>query len=167
MNQETNREKSPKSEEVGGESYRLPDDSQGFALAELAGWHLLEKKGEDLVVLDLRGRSDVCDFFIIASGQSKTQVNALAKHLHRALLGAGHHPKGLEGMDKGRWALLDFFDVVVHIFHTEAREYFQLEKLWGDAPRLDLDSLWYTSGDTAGRHPDLNFTTTFGAGSAD
>ena len=167
MNQKTNRENSKKSEEVGGEPYTLPDDSQGFVLAELAGWHLLEKKGEDLVVLDLRGRSDVCDFFIIASGQSKIQVNALAKHLHRALLGAGHHPKGLEGMDQGRWALLDFFDVVVHIFHSEAREYFQLEKLWGDAPRLDLDSLWYTSPDTAGRHPDLNFTTTFGAGSAD
>jgi len=167
MNQETNQENSKNPDEVGGEHHTLPDDSPGFVLAERAGWHLLEKMGEDLVVLDLRGRSDVCDFFLLASGQSKIQVNALAKHLHKELLGAGHRPKGLEGMDQGRWALLDFFDVVVHIFHTEAREYFQLEKLWGDAPRLDLDSAWYASPDTAGRHPDLNLTTSSGADRAD
>ncbi len=167
MNLEKNQENLDGPGGVGGEPLTLPDDSMGFVLAELAGWHLLEKKAEDLMVLDLRGRSDVCDFFVLASGQSSTQVKALAKHLHKELLGAGHKPKGLEGMEDGRWALLDFFDVVVHIFHTEAREYFQLEKLWGDAPRLDLDSVWYALPDTAGRHPDLNFKTTFGAGAAD
>ncbi len=154
-------------DKAGGERLTLPDDSAGFALAERAGWHLLEKMAEDLVVIDLRGRSDVCDFFLLASGRSRIQVKSLAKHLHRELLGASHKPKGLEGMNDGRWALLDFFDVVVHIFHTEAREYFQLEKLWGDAPRVDLDSVWYASSDVAGRHPDLNFTTTHGAESAD
>jgi ribosome-associated protein len=167
MNQKMNQEHSDNPDGVGGEPLTLPDDSMGFVLAERAGWHLLEKRAEDLVVIDLRGRSDVCDFFVLASGQSSIQVKALAKHLHKELLGAGHKPKGLEGMEDGRWALLDFFDVVVHIFHTEVREYFQLEKLWGDAPRLDLDSVWYASTDTAGRHPDLNFTTTFGAGAAD
>ncbi len=167
MDQRTGSEESSKPGETGGEPHPLPDDSPGFVLTERAGWHILEKRGEDLVVLDLRGRSDVCDFFLIASGNSKIQVQALAKHLHKALLGAGHRPKGLEGMDSGRWALLDFFDVVVHIFHTEAREYFQLEKLWGDAPRLDLDSAWFALSDTAGRHPDLNFTTTNGADRAD
>jgi hypothetical protein len=89
-------------------------------------------------------------------------VKALAKHVHQELLGSGQRPQGLEGMDDGRWALLDFFDVVVHIFHTEAREYFQLEKLWGDAPRLDLDPAWYARSATAGRHPDLNFTLSAG-----
>jgi len=167
MNSEMNQDHSDNADGVGGEPLTLPDDSMGFVLAERTCWHLLEKKAEDLVVMDLRGRSDVCDFFVLASGRSSIQVKALAKHLHKELLGAGHKPKGLEGMEDGRWALLDFFDVVVHIFHTEVREYYQLEKLWGDAPRLDLDSVWYASPDTAGRHPDLNFTTTPGAGGAD
>ena len=138
--------------------------SLGMRLEKAWRQHEGEIKG---VVLDMRGRSDVCDFFLIASGTSKIQVQALAKHLHKSLLGAGHRPKGLEGMDSGRWALLDFFDVVVHVFHTEARDYFQLEKLWGDAPRLDLDSAWYSLADTAHRHPDLKFTTTSGADTAD
>ncbi|MCK9996215.1 MAG: ribosome silencing factor [Candidatus Krumholzibacteria bacterium] len=167
MDQRTDQEESNKSGEAGVEPNSLPDDSAGYALTERAAWHLLEKRAEDLVVLDLRGRSDVCDFFLIASGNSKTQVQALAKHMHKSLLGAGHRPKGLEGMDSGRWALLDFFDVVVHIFQTDVREYFQLEKLWGDAPRLDLDSAWFALPETAGRHPDLNFTTTSGADRAD
>ena len=167
MNQEKNQEHSNKSDEVGGDTLAMPDDSMGFALAERAGWHLLEKKAEDLIVIDLRGRSDVCDFFVLASGQSKIQVQALARHLHKVLLTAGHHPKGVEGMDDGRWALLDFFDVVVHVFHTEVREYFQLEKLWGDAPSLVLDSVWFASPDTAGRHPDLNLSKTSGADRAD
>ena len=162
-----NRKHTDNPDKEGVESLALPDDSTGFALAERAGWHLLEKKAEDLVVIDLRGRSDVCDFFLLASGQSSIQVKALAKHLHKELFGAGHKPKGIEGMDDGRWALLDFFDVVVHIFHTEAREYFQLEKLWGDAPSLNLDSVWYSSPDISERHPDLNFTSTYGAESAD
>lgn len=153
---------------AAGTEFTMPDDSAGFALAELAGWYLLEKKCEDLVLLDLRGRSDVCDFFVLASGQSSTQVKALAKHVHNALLAGGHRPKGLEGMNDGRWALLDFFDVVVHVFHAPAREYFQLEKVWGDAPRLDLGPDWYLAPDAAGRHPGLNFTTpTVGGGSAD
>jgi len=154
-------------DQVGEKTFSMPDDSAGFILAERAAWHLLDKKAEDLVVLDLRGRSDVCDFFVLASGNSKLQVRALGKAVHNELLGAGHHPKGIEGMNGGRWALLDFFDVVVHVFHTEAREYFQMEKLWGDAPRLDLDLVWFTSGKTAGRHPDLNFATAAGIGGVD
>lgn len=135
-----------------------PDDSDAFRLAERAVWHLLEKKGEDLVVLDLRGRSDVCDFFVLASGKSATQVKALARHLQDALLAAGHRAKGLEGMNEGRWALLDFFDVVVHIFHEDTRRYYQLEKLWNDAGRLDLDVPWFAGAAVAARHPGLDFT---------
>lgn len=146
-------------------AFVMPDDSAGFALAERAGWHLLEKVADDILVIDLRGRSDVCDFFVLASGQSKNQVNALAKHLHNELLGAGHKPKGLEGMNDGRWALLDFFDVVVHVFDPAAREYFQLEKLWGDAPRQPLGPAWFAASEVADRHPGLNFN--FASGSED
>ncbi len=113
--------------------------------------------------MDLRGRSDVCDFFVLGTGASDTQVNALAKHVHNSLVGCGQKPKGLEGMNDGRWALLDFFDVVVHVFKTDARDYFDLERLWGDAPRLDLTAGHFSADDVAARHPDLKFTTVAGA----
>lgn len=141
----------------------MPDDSPAYALAERAVWHLLEKLGQGLTILDLRGRSDVCDFFVLCSGSSDTQVNALAKHVHGALVDHGQKPKGLEGMNDGRWALLDFFDVVIHVFKTDAREYFSLERLWGDAPQLELTPEHFAAADVAARHPDLNFTTAAGA----
>ena len=144
----------------------MPDESEGWRLVERAAWHLLEKKAEDLVALDLRGRSDVCDFFLLASGTSTIQTKALAKHLQDTLLTAGHRPKGLEGLDEGRWALLDFFDVVVHVFVPDAREYFQLERLWGDAPRLDLDPAWFAREDVQQRHPDVSFNMTAGGAPA-
>lgn len=139
------------------ETLPLPDDSAAYALAELTVWRLLEKQAENCMVLDLRGRSDVCDFFVLASGHSDVHVRALAKNLHDALLDAGQKPKGLEGMTEGRWALLDFFDVVVHIFDARVREYFQLERLWGDAPRLDLEPSWFTDPAVVKRHPDVKF----------
>jgi len=142
--------------------FAMPDDSAAYALAERAVWHLLEKKGEDPVILDLRGRSDVCDFYVLCSGNSENQVGALAKHTNNMLIAGGQKPKGLEGMNDGRWALLDFFDVVIHIFRTDAREYFNLERLWGDAPRMDLEPVHFTADDVIARHPDLNFTTASG-----
>jgi len=141
----------------------MPDDSPAYALAERAVWHLLETLGEGLTILDLRGRSDVCDFFVLCTGKSDTQVNALAKHVHNALISHGQKPRGLEGMNDGRWALLDFFDVVVHVLKTDARDYFDLERLWGDAPRLDLTAGHFTAADVAARHSDLIFTTAAGA----
>lgn len=135
----------------------VPDQTEGYLLAERACWHLLEKMAEDVVVLDLRGRSDVCDFFVIASGNSDVQVRALAKHAHNVLIEAGHRPQGLEGMNEGRWALLDFFDVVLHIFGERTRGYFQLERLWCDAPRLDVGPEWFADDAVRARHPDLKF----------
>jgi ribosome-associated protein len=136
----------------------MPDDSAAFALAEHVVWSLLEKQADEAVVLDLRGRSDVCDFFVLASGNSDVHVRALAKHLHNAMLAAGQKAKGLEGMNEGRWALLDFFDVVVHVFDGRVREYFQLERLWGDAGRLDIEPVYFTDPEVAKRHPDVNFS---------
>ena len=140
----------------------IPDASAGYALAERTAWHLLEKNAQDVVVLDLRGRSDVCDFFVLATGLSKTQVRSLAKHAHDRLLDAGHRPRGLEGMNDGRWALLDFFDVVVHVFVPDARDYFRLERLWGDAQRLDLETSWFADPAVQQRHPDLNLASARG-----
>ncbi len=142
-----------------GREHAMPDDGQAWALAERVCWHILEKKGEDLVVLDLRGRSDVCDFFVLASGNSDVQVRAIAKNIQDKLVGAGQKAQGVEGMQEGRWALLDYFDVVVHVFQTEARDYFQIERLWGDAGRLDIQPEWFASSEVAARHPDLKFVT--------
>lgn len=137
----------------------LPDETPAYALAERCAWHLLEKKLDDVIILDLRGSSDVCDFFVIASGGADTQVQASARHLHDELAAAGHHVHSMEGLQQGRWVLLDLFDVVVHVFHQRAREYFQLERLWGDAPRLDVAPDWFSTAEVAARHPDLMFTS--------
>ncbi|MCP4571862.1 MAG: ribosome silencing factor [bacterium] len=147
--------------------FTLPDESDGWQLAERAAWHLLEKNAEDVVVLDLRGHSDVCDFFLLASGESDVQVRAAAKHLQDSLAAAGHKAKSCEGMNEGRWALLDYFDVVVHVFHVRSREYFQLERLWSEGGRQDLEPAWFADPQVAVRHPDLNFATAAGAGGTD
>lgn len=138
--------------------YHIPDDSAAWSLAERIAWHIMEKKGEDVLVLDLRGRSDVCDFFVVASGKTSTQVQAIARHVNTELAVIGQKPKGIEGQDQGRWSLLDYFDVVVHVFVEEAREYFQIERLWADGMRLDVTPQWYEDEAVQARHPELNFT---------
>lgn len=140
-------------------AFSLPDDSSAYALAERVCWHILEKRGDDIVVLDLRGRSDVCDFFVVATAASDVQVRAVAKHVQDRLLAAGQKDRGAVGLGEGRWALLDYFDVVVHVFQTRARDYFQLERLWGDSGRLDIGPEWFSDAEVAGRHPDLKFVT--------
>jgi ribosome-associated protein len=133
----------------------MPDDSVGFRLAERAAYHLFALKGEDIVILDLRGLSDVCDFFVLASGQADTQVKAMARAARTGLAAVGQKAIGSEGEAEGRWALLDFVDVVVHIFRHEVRQYYQLERLWGDAGALTFTIGHLTGEDFRRRHPDL------------
>jgi ribosome-associated protein len=144
-------------EKPAAPAHAMPDEGPAYALAERVCWHVLEKKGEDVVVLDLRGRSDVCDFFVLATGNSDVQVRAIAKNVQDQLVSAGQKTRGVEGLSEGRWALLDYFDVVVHVFQTEARDYFQIERLWGDAGRLDVGPQWFAGEEVAARHPDLKF----------
>lgn len=101
--------------------------------AELA----LERKGNDVLVLDLRGISSATDYFVIAGGTSDVQVKAIAEHVAEELKKEGVRPEHLEGMQGGRWVLLDYVDFVVHVFHPQARNFYQLERLWGDAPRWE------------------------------
>lgn len=93
-----------------------------------------ERKAMDGVVLDLRGVSDATDYFVVVSGTSDTHVRAVAEHVLDALRNKGVRPHHVEGLAAGRWVLLDFVDFVVHIFHPALREFYQLERLWGDAP---------------------------------
>ncbi len=98
--------------------------------AELA----LERKAKDVVAMDLRGLSSATDFFLLATGTSDIQVKAIAEHVLDELKKEGVRPNHVEGLQGGRWVLLDYVDLVVHIFHPSAREFYQLEHLWGDAP---------------------------------
>lgn len=101
--------------------------------AELA----LERRGQDVAILDLRGISSATDFFVLASGTSDVQVKAIAEHVSDELTEQGVRPGHVEGMRGGRWVLLDYIDFVVHVFHVQARAFYQLDNLWGDAPRWD------------------------------
>ena len=87
-----------------------------------------------------RRLSGATDYFIIASGTSDTHVRALAEHVTEALRREGQRPHHVEGVSGGRWALLDFVDFVVHVFHPTLREYYQLERLWTDAPSVQAGS---------------------------
>lgn len=92
-----------------------------------------DKKAQDVVVLDIRGISPVCDYFVIMSGRSTTHVKAVADNVKKKLAREGYYPLRREGLKEGRWVLLDYGDVVVHIFIEEEREFYNLERLWGDA----------------------------------
>jgi len=94
----------------------------------------LERKGRDLVLLDLRQVSDATDYFLLVSGTSDMHVRAIAEHIIDELRREGIRPGHVEGLRAGRWVLIDYIDFVVHVFHPGARDYYQLERLWGDAP---------------------------------
>lgn len=93
----------------------------------------------DILVLDLRTISNAADYFIIASGTSDTHVRTLAERVLEAVEASGRRPHHVEGIAAGRWALLDFVDMVIHVFHPSLREYYQLERLWADAPVLPAE----------------------------
>ena len=99
----------------------------------------LERKAADVVALDLRGISSATDYFLLATGQSDVQVKAIADNVIGELKKEGIRPAHVEGLQGGRWVLADYIDFVVHIFHPGAREFYQLEVLWGDAPRHEFE----------------------------
>jgi ribosome-associated protein len=104
---------------------------------DVLGWvetACADRKAVDGVVLDLRKLCDATDYFVVVSGTSDTHVRAIAEHVVEALRERGAKAHHIEGLAGGRWVLLDFVDLVVHVFHPALREFYQLEGLWGDAP---------------------------------
>ena len=102
-------------------------------LARRAAEHALTKKAENVITMDLRGLTTSCDFFVICDGTSDVHVKAIADAVLEGLKGEGERAWHVEGADSRRWILLDYVDVVVHVFDRETRDYYQLERLWGDA----------------------------------
>jgi ribosome-associated protein len=100
---------------------------------------MFDRKALDVVLLDLRTLSTATDFFLIATGTSDTHVSSIADHVVTELKAEGVRPLNVEGERGGRWVLVDYFNFVVHVFHPAAREFYQLERLWGDAPTHKLE----------------------------
>jgi ribosome-associated protein len=122
------------------------DDSleQALACARAA----IDKKTESVKILDLTEISGFTDYFVIGSGTSDRQVRAIADSVQSALKAAGRKVLSVEGYGEGRWVLLDFGDIVVHVFLDALREYYDLEALWEDAPRIKIPPEFYLqSGD--------------------
>lgn len=105
---------------------------------KIAGF-AVEKKATDVLVMDLRKVTDVTSFFIVATGGSSTQVRAIVENVLERCRQAGLEVYHVEGYDSQRWVLIDLVDVVVHVFQPDVRAYYQLERLWGDAPVERLD----------------------------
>ena len=99
-----------------------------------------DNRGRDITILDLRELTTTFDFFVIASGTSRRQLHAMSEEIDHALeQGLGDHRMGIEGYEQSRWILLDYGDVVVHLFEPETRAYYALEELWGQAKRVPFE----------------------------
>ena len=115
-------------------------------LAVAAARAAADKQGERVAVLDVRNLIVITDYFVIASGESERQVRTIVDEIERALREQGIKPVRREGEQENRWVLLDFVDVVVHVFAPEEREYYDLERLWRDAPVLQWEDVGAAHG---------------------
>ena len=113
--------------------------------ARLAGKFALDKRASDIVILDLRESTSVTDFFVLISGSADLHVKAIAESIREGLAEEGQKPWHIEGLAYGSWVLLDYVDFVVHIFLKEKREFYDLERLWGDAPVERMEDLLETN----------------------
>ncbi len=111
-------------------------DKSGLEIAKLCAHIALDTKAEDVVILDVRGLASFTDYFVIMSGRSTRHVQGLAEAIEGAMRSKRIKTSQAEGMQEGMWVLLDFEDVVVHIFYHEQRGFYDLEGLWHDAPRI-------------------------------
>jgi ribosome-associated protein len=101
---------------------------------------LADRKAHNLLLLDLRGLSTATDYFLLATGTSDLHARSVAEHVIEELKKSGVRPDHVEGLRGGRWVLIDYIDFVVHVFHPAARDFYQLERLWGDAPAHALEA---------------------------
>lgn len=117
------------------------DYQKSKELVKLAVTALEDKKGEDIKVIDITEVSVLADYFVIASGMNKNQVQALVDNVEETLGRAGHPVKQVEGYQTANWILLDFGDIIVHVFDSENRLFYDLERIWRDGKLIDTDTL--------------------------
>jgi ribosome-associated protein len=111
------------------------ENPEALAMARKIAQLVLDKKASDVVILDVRGHASYADYLVLASGESERQVSAMADGVEDNLRKEGTRPVSSEGHETGQWVLIDYGDVVAHLFHTEARGFYDLEWLWADAKR--------------------------------
>ena len=114
---------------------------QSREMAKLACEALADKKGEDIRVIDIAGISVLADYFIIASGSNPNQVQALVDNVEEQMYKAGYDDPRVEGYNTASWVLLDYNDVIVHVFSQDDRLFYDLERIWRDGKEIDVDSL--------------------------
>lgn len=102
---------------------------------------LEEKKGEDIRIIDIRDISPIADYFILANGGNRNQVQAMADEVEEQMQKMGHALKQVEGYSTANWILMDYSDIVVHIFDRESRSFYDLERIWRDGNHMDADEL--------------------------
>ncbi|HLV60381.1 MAG TPA: ribosome silencing factor [Fredinandcohnia sp.] len=110
-----------------------------LAAARIAAEAALGKKAEEVMILDVRGLTSYADFFVLSTGTSDRQVKAIADAVQEEMKKAGHHCLGVEGYERGLWVLVDYGDVVVHVFYEQTRGLYDIEGLWAEAPRIFLE----------------------------
>jgi len=115
-------------------------DKSGLEIAQACARVALDTKADDVVILDVRGMSSFTDYFVVMSGHSTRHVQGLAEAIESELRSKRVRTSKAEGLQEAMWVLLDFDDVVVHIFYQDQREFYDLEGLWHDAPRIQPES---------------------------
>ncbi|WIB16523.1 ribosome silencing factor [Curtobacterium sp. MCPF17_050] len=113
--------------------------ARALELVQIAAQAADSKQAEDLVALDVTRPLQLTDVFLLTTGRNERNVLAIADEIEDRMLEAGSKPLRREGRSEGRWALIDFGDIVVHVFHEEERQYYSLERLWSDCPVIPLD----------------------------
>jgi ribosome-associated protein len=126
---------------VTSEAPRPADDDAIWSRVVCCAHAALDKKGADLVVLDVRGITSIADYFVLVSGRSDTQVRAIAEAVEERCRAQGRRPMSIEGSRNGQWILIDYGDVVVHVFYAPVREHYDLERLWARAERCEIPEL--------------------------
>ncbi len=109
-------------------------------MTRLAIQSLQEKKGKDLCLIDIREISVLADYFLIASGNNRSQIQAMIDDVEERLGKAGFQPRNIEGYQTGNWVLMDYNDLIVHVFDKQNRLFYDLERIWSDGKRIDVES---------------------------
>ena len=116
-----------------------PKDMNSDELLQALVQHARTKKAGDILIIDIRGVSDMADYFVLCTGWSPVQIKAIADEVYEKMKHTGHPPWHVEGYESLKWVLLDFVDVVLHVFDPETRDFYALERIWADAKMVHLE----------------------------